>query len=140
MYCTCMSAIIVELMYSFLLCIAKKTQEVLQFGNQQNRQADTRNYARAEKRREWQQTIITIILILYLPQQSCIVLPEVSIVNAAMQYNIYVCLFTCMLLPFFRGTWSPRPRTGTRSEQRPWTLSPGGQTRKDRRPLLQPRY
>jgi len=29
---------------------AKKTQEVLQFGNQQNRQADTRNYARAEKR------------------------------------------------------------------------------------------
>lgn len=30
----------------------KKTQEVLQFGNQQNRQADTRNYARAEKRRE----------------------------------------------------------------------------------------
>jgi len=36
--------------------IAKKTQEVLQFGNQQNRQADTRNYARAEKRRESQLT------------------------------------------------------------------------------------
>ncbi|XP_050441859.1 prohormone-2-like isoform X2 [Adelges cooleyi] len=31
---------------------AKKTQEVLQFGNQQNRQADTRNYARAEKRQD----------------------------------------------------------------------------------------
>lgn len=31
---------------------AKKTQEVLQFGNQQNRQADARNYARAEKRRK----------------------------------------------------------------------------------------
>jgi len=29
---------------------AKKTQEVLQFGNQQNRQAENRNYARAEKR------------------------------------------------------------------------------------------
>ncbi|XP_050519932.1 uncharacterized protein LOC126893606 isoform X2 [Daktulosphaira vitifoliae] len=29
---------------------AKKTQEVLQFGNQQNRQTDTRNFARTEKR------------------------------------------------------------------------------------------
>lgn len=40
------------LMLLYVVAAAKKTQEVLQFGNQQNRQADTRNYARAEKRRE----------------------------------------------------------------------------------------
>lgn len=45
-----------ECVFVFVVFIAKKTQEVLQFGNQQNRQADTRNYARAEKRRESQQT------------------------------------------------------------------------------------